>query len=309
MIRFFIFGTLLALAITTANAQTPSSKPNDEQQSFPSPQAAVDAMLDACKKNDSAALIRMLGPGYGAQLERIDNAEERQHRSNFYQKSQEFMRIEEQEKDRAVLIIGREHWPVPVPLVKAPAGWRFDTDVGMEEMLARRVGENELAAIEVCREYVRAQVEYARVDRDGDQVREFAQRIISTAGKRDGLYWERDSESSEQPSPFEALLPDDFDRIRHTKERVPYMGYYFKIITRQGAKPPGGKYDYVINGNMIAGFAIVAWPADYRASGVMTFLVSHQGTLVEKDLGPDTAKQAEAMTEFNPDESWKPTDG
>lgn len=308
MINFWIHATVLAFVIATVNAQSPPPKPDHGQQFFSSPQAAVDSLLDACKNNDSAALVRMLGSRYGAHLDKIDDAEERQHRSDFYHKTQEFIKIEEQEKDRAVLIVGRERWPVPVPLVKESAGWRFDTEVGMEEMLARRVGENELAAIEVCREYLRAQVEYARIDRDGDKVREFAQRIVSTEGQHDGLYWDRDPQSSEHPSPLEALLPDDFDGMRHSKSRVPYMGYYYKVLTRQGANPPGGKYDYIINGNMIAGFALVAWPADYRASGVMTFLVNHQGALVEKDLGPDTAKLAEGLTEFNPDDSWKPTD-
>ncbi|HKQ50317.1 MAG TPA: DUF2950 domain-containing protein [Phycisphaerae bacterium] len=308
MNRNFIFGAVVALAVAVVHAQSPSMETKQAQQLFPTPQAAIDSLLEACKNDDTAALVRMLGPGYGAHLEKMDDAEERQHRADFYEKTREFMKIEEQEKDRAVLIVGRERWPVPVPLVKESAGWRFDTEEGMEEMLARRIGENELAAIEVCREYVRAQVEYARIDRDDDKVREFAQRIISTEGKRDGLYWDRDPQSAEHPSPFEALLPDDFDGLRHSKSRVPYMGYYYKVLTRQGANPPGGKYDYVINGNMIAGFALIAWPADYRASGVMTFAVNHQGALVEKDFGPDTAKLAEPMTEFNPDDTWNPTD-
>jgi hypothetical protein len=308
MIRYFIIlGAAVVLAVSVIHAQTPPTATKQAQQSFSTPQAAIDSLLDACKNNDAAALVRMLGPRYGAHLDKMDEAEERQHRSDFYEKSKEWMKIESDGDDRAVLIVGRERWPVPIPLVKEAAGWRFDTEEGMEEILSRRIGENELAAIEVCREFVRAQAEYARADRDGDQVREFAQRIISTEGKHDGLYWERDPQSAEHPSPLEALLPDDFDGIRHSKSRVPYMGYHFKILTRQGANPPGGKYDYIINGNMIAGYALIAWPADYRASGVMTFAVSHQGRLVEKDLGSDTAKLAEAMNEFNPDKDWNPT--
>jgi len=296
---------LLAAVIgaATASAQTPATKP--AAQVFPTPRAAVDALLDACKNNDSAALIRMLGERYGEQVRKIDDAEVRQHRRDFYKMAQAHLKIEEQGDATAVVVVGRELWPVPVPLVKEATGWRFDTDAGMEEMLARRIGENELAVIDMCNEYVRLQVEYASVDRDGDDVRQYAQRIASTPGKRDGLYWESDPESREPPSPMADFLPDDFEALRRSKPGAPYMGYYFKILTRQGSNPPCGKYDYVINRHMIAGFALVAWPADYRHSGVMTFVISHQGKLFEKDLGPDTAKVAPAMTEYDPGKSWK----
>ncbi|MEW6250890.1 MAG: DUF2950 domain-containing protein [Planctomycetota bacterium] len=291
---------LAAVGTATVSAQTPASQP--AQQVFPTARAAVDALLEACKNNDSPALVRMLGARYGEQIKKIDDAEERQHRLDFYKKAQAHLKIEEQGDAQAVIVIGRELWPVPVPLVKEAAGWRFDTDAGMQELLARRIGENELAVIEVCHEYVRMQVDYAAADRDGDEVREYAQQLVSTAGKRDGLYWER--EVNGRPSPLEALLPDSFGHVKDAKPGAPHMGYYFKVLARQGANPPGGKYDYVINGNMIAGFALVAWPADYRASGVMTFVISHQGKLFEKDLGPDTTKLVEAMTDYNPDKTW-----
>ncbi len=286
----------------TVGGQVPDSQPS--QQVFPATQAAIDTLLKACKDNDSAALVRMLGHRYGEQLKRIDDAEERQHRRAFHDKAQAHLKVEEHGDAKAVLVIGRELWPLPIPLVREAAGWRFDTDAGLEELLARRIGENELAVIDVCHEYVRMQVDYAAVDRDGDEVREYAQQFVSTAGRRDGLYWERDAAAHERPSPLEALLPDSFGEVKDCKPGVPHMGYYFKILTRQGANPPGGKYDYVINGNMIAGFALVAWPADYRASGVMTFVISHQGRLLEKDLGPDTAKLVKAMSEYNPDKTW-----
>ncbi|MDM8008386.1 MAG: DUF2950 domain-containing protein [Phycisphaerae bacterium] len=305
MINRGYIGMLLAAIFGTAIAggQTPDSKP--AQQVFPTTQAAVDTLLEACKDNSSAALVRMLGDRYGEQLKRIDDAEERQHRRAFYDKAQAHLEIEKQEDAKVILIVGRELWPLPIPLVKEAAGWRFDTDAGLEELQARRIGENELAVIDVCHEFVRMQTDYAAVDRDGDEVREYAQRIVSTAGKRDGLYWERDAAAHERPSPLEALLPDSFGDVKDSKPGAPRMGYYFKILTRQGANPPGGKYDYIINGNMIAGFAMVAWPADYRASGVMTFVISHQGKLSQKDLGPDTAKLVEAMTEYNPDKTWE----
>jgi hypothetical protein len=299
---------LLAAAIgaSAAGAHSQATKPG--QLVFPTPRAAVDALLDACKNNDSPSLVRMLGERYGEQIKKIDDAEERQHRRDFYEKAQAHLKIEEKGDAKAVMIVGRELWEVPVPLVKEAAGWRFDMDAGFEELLARRVGENELATIEVCRAYASAQVEYASVDHDGDEVREFAQKIVSTPGKRDGLYWSTEPGSHERPSPLEALMPDDFGDLRNSKPGVPYMGYYFKILTRQGSNPPVGKYDYVINGHMIAGFALVAWPADYRASGVMTFVVSHQGKVYQKDLGPNTAKIAGEMSEYNPDKSWVPVD-
>jgi hypothetical protein len=297
-------GAFLAMfGAATLEAQTPASQP--AQQVFPTPRAAVDALLASCKDNDSAALVRMLGERYGEQLKRIDDNEERQHRKVFYEKAQAHLAMQENGDAKATLVIGRDLWPVPIPLVKEAAGWRFDTDAGLDELLARRIGENELAVIEVCHEYVRMQVDYAAVDRDGDEVREYAQQLVSTAGKRDGLYWERDVAVNERASPLEALLPDSFGGVKNCKLGTPHMGYYFKILTRQGPNPPGGKYDYVINGNMIAGYALIAWPADYRASGVMTFVISQQGKLLERDLGPDTAKLVEAMTEYDPDKTWE----
>lgn len=290
----------LAWSITLC-AEAPTSRP--VQQQFPTPRAAIDALLAACKDNDSTALVRMLGPRYGEQLKKVDDGEERQHRLDFYRKSQAFMRIDELGDSKSVLVIGREHWPVPIPIVKSATGWWFDTEAGLEELLARRIGENELAIIDVCHEYVRMQADYASEDRDGDDVREYAQRFVSTAGRRDGLYWEQ--KSTERPSPLESLLPDSFGKVKDSKPGAPHMGYYFKILTRQGANPPGGKYDYVINGNMIAGFALVAWPADYRESGVMTFVISHQGKLFEKDLGPGTTKVVETMSEYDPDSTWE----
>jgi hypothetical protein len=308
VIRTMYIGALLiALGEAAVSAQTPTSQPASQpaQQVFPTPRAAADALLEACKNNDSGSLVRMLGARYGEELKRIDDAEELQQRRAFYAKARAQLKIEEEGDAKAILVIGRELWPMPIPLVKEAAGWRFDTDEGLEELLARRIGENELAVIDVCDEYVRMQVEYASVDRDGDEVREYAQQFVSTPGKHDGLYWERDVAAQERPSPLEALLPDSFGEVKDSKPGAPRRGYYFKILTRQGPNPPGGKYDYIINGNMIAGFAMVAWPADYRASGVMTFVISHQGKLFQKDLGPDTARLAEAMTEYNPDKTWE----
>jgi hypothetical protein len=192
-------------------------------------------------------------------------------------------------------------------MIKGADGWFFDTDAGAEEIINRRIGRNEFGAIGVCNAYVEAQVDYATTDRDGDEVREYAQRIISTHGKRDGLFWEVASDNEADLSPFGPALADAaayLEAGKKARKRIPFHGYYYKILTRQGPNPPGGKYDYVINGNMIAGFALVAWPADYGASGIMTFVVSHQGKVHEKDLGPKTHEIASAMDAYDPDDSW-----
>jgi len=301
--RYIRISVILAgIGVAAVGAQTSATQP--AQSIFATPEAAVDALLAACKNNDSAALVRMMGARFGERLAKIDDAEEQQHRREFYEHAATMHKLELEGEAKAFLVVGREAWPMPIPLVKEAAGWRFDTDAGLEELQARRIGENELAVIEVCHEYVRMQVDYASVDRDGDEVREYAEQLVSTPGKRDGLYWERDAAAGERPSPLEALLPDSFGEVKDAKPGAPRLGYHFKILTRQGANPPGGKYDYIINGNMIGGFAIVAWPADYRESGVMTFVISHQGKLFEKDLGPDTAKLVDAMTEYDPDRTW-----
>jgi hypothetical protein len=196
-----------------------------------------------------------------------------------------------------------------VPIVKKDGGWFFDTDAGKDELLSRRVGKNELATLPVMRAHVEAQREYASRDHDGDGVLEYAQRLVSSPGKRDGLYWPLDFDGEESPlGPLVAYAQAEVysPELRDEKEveRGPYHGYYFKILTRQGKHAPGGKYDYVINGNMIGGFAMIAWPADYGGSGVMTFIVNQQGRVYQKDLGPKTSKLASRMKSYDPDPSW-----
>ena len=191
------------------------------------------------------------------------------------------------------MVVGYEAWPFPIPLVKTDTGWRFNTDAGFEEVLKRRIGENELTAITTLRAYVAAQRQYAAQPRDGTEVRQFAQKLQSAPGKKDGLYWA--ANTSEEPSPGGTEIKDS---------KTPYTGYYFKILTAQGAAAPGGKYNYIINGHLIGGFAMIAWPADYGKTGVMTLLVNHYGDVYQKDLGPNTAVLAAGMSEYNPDSSW-----
>jgi hypothetical protein len=200
-----------------------------------------------------------------------------------------------------VMVIGKNAWPCRFH-VKTDAGCvRYGSR--HDEMIARHIGQNELATIETLRAFVEAQTQYASADRDGDEVLEYAQKVISTEGKKDGLYWQVAS-ADEDVSPFGPFIAELPDYVHDRERGEPYMGYYYRIITRQGDNPPGGRYDYIINGNMIAGFAAIAVPAEYTETGVMTFIISHQGKLYEKDLGDDTALVAAALQDYNPDETW-----
>jgi hypothetical protein len=208
-----------------------------------------------------------------------------------------------------VLEVGTNGWPFPIPLVKQASGWQFDTVAGKDELLNRRIGRNELEVLRVMRAYVDAQREYATQDRDGDEVLEYAQKLSSSPGKTDGLYWPM--ELNGEKSPLGPLVADAQDvgyfsnGISSEGGPRPFYGYLFKILTRQGKHAPGGKYDYIINGNMIGGFAMVAWPAEYGDSGVMTFIVNQQGRVYQKDLGKSTDKIAKKMRDYDPDSSWR----
>jgi hypothetical protein len=206
--------------------------------------------------------------------------------------------------DRRVLVIGDQAWPFPIPLVKAGDRWGFATSEGVEELINRRIGGNERNAIQVLRAYIDAQRAYAARDRDGDGVLQYAQKLVSSEGKRDGLYWPADSAKGEEASPFGPLIGASGYDMTARKRGDPYRGYHFRILTRQGKGAPGGTYGYVINGRMIAGFALLAYPHDYGKSGVMSFIVSHNGKVYEKNLGPSTEKLATKMTAFDP-AGWK----
>ncbi|MDX2198731.1 MAG: DUF2950 domain-containing protein [Phycisphaerae bacterium] len=298
LVRGILLAAMLGPAVV--HAETPTA-----QERFRSPQAAADALLEACKNNESEVLIRILGECYREHIAKIDDAVEQRNRRMLYLMAQGHLEIKEEGDAKAALVIGRIQWPMPVPLVKESEGWRFDFDLGLEEIRARRIGAHELVAIQACREYVRIQTQYGAVDRDGDNVREYAMRLVSNPGKQDGLYWEPTPDSIVPPSPLASLAPESLIEWAKMDAGAPLMGYQYRILTQQGKNPPGGEYDYIINGNMIAGFALVAWPAEYRESGVMTFVISHQGKLFEKDLGPDTDKRVKAMTQYDPDASWE----
>jgi Protein of unknown function (DUF2950) len=269
---------------------------------FATPEAALSAFGDALNSPDGQKLLALLGPEHRDELLGGDPASVRQGLDLLKAAAAQDLRLVAEGPDRRTLILGRQAWPMPIPLVRSEEGWRFDTAAGLEEIIDRRIGRNELAAIEVARVYGDAQEAYASEDRDGDEVLEYAQQLASTPGQRDGLYWESGDDGEQ--SPLAAFAAGAAEYLGYRQAGEPYRGYRFRILTAQGPNPPGGAYDYVINGNMIAGFALVAWPADYGNSGVMTFVLSHQGKLYQKDLGPDTAKIAEAMTRYDPDASW-----
>ncbi len=277
---------------------------SNKQKVFKTPEGASKALLEALRKNDVNALLVIFGHQYKDLIVTTDKVAAREDRLQVYRAAQEFMSLQRQSNDKIVVVIGKLAWPLPIPIVRGKSGWRFDTEEGFEEVLNRRVGGNELNAIGTANAYVAAQAQYASEDRDRDQVLEYAHRLGSSKGKKDGLYWEIAPNSGEESSPFGPFVADAKNYLKGRKPGDPFKGYYFKILTRQGENSPGGRYDYVINGNMIAGFALVAFPADYGSSGIMTFLVSHQGKVHEKDLGENTRFTVNAMHEYNPSETW-----
>ena len=291
---------ILAAALLQAAPQT-------AQQTFATPQEAADALVAAAAQNDTAAMSKVLGPGSKDIVESGDPAEDKNSRAHFVEHAHARLTVEVEagNPDRAVLIVGENDWPFPVPLLRQNGRWHFDAPRGRTEVLARRIGHNELAAIDVCRGYVEAQMEYAARDRNGDGVLQYAQKIINTPGKKDGLYWEGEADN---------LVPKAFAdaaaaMFAEGKKPVPYHGYYFHILKAQGPDAEGGAVDYVVKGKMIGGFAMVAYPAEYGVSGVQTFLVNHRGLVYEKDLGPATSTAARQLLRFNPDKTWKVVEG
>lgn len=279
-----------------------------KQRSFETPQAAFNALIASIQKNDDEAILDVLGHEHKDLVIQTDKEESSEIRKRIAEAAKEFLSVKE-EGDKAVACMGAQCWPYPIPVVKKDGHWIFDTAAGKEEILNRRIGRHELRAIRFLNFYDDAQRYYASKDRTGDNVLKYAQKLISSKDKKDGLFWQEGAR--DEKSPLAMIIGDDREFLEGMGTDKPYEGYKFKILTRQGENPPNGKYDYVINGNMIAGFAIVAWPADYGSSGVMTFVMSHTGKIYQKDLGQDTPKIAGTMSEYNPDKTWtevKPED-
>jgi hypothetical protein len=278
------------------------------QQSYKSPDAAVDALVATAKSGDKKAALVVLGRDGKDIISSGDKVSDDAVRQRFVASYDTKHQITLDGADKAILVIGDNDYPFPIPLVRDKHGaWSFDTEAGRREILYRRIGHNELATIQTCLAYVDAQNDYAAKDRTGAGAGVYAERFISTAGKKDGLYWP--SAQGEEESPLgELFAAATRQGYRAGEGRSPYHGYYYKILTKQGPAAVGGAVDYVVNGKMIGGFALVAYPAEYRNSGVMTFLVNHGGVVFQKDLGAKTAQEAEAMTAFNPDSSWSKVD-
>jgi len=276
-----------------------------KQKSFPSADAAVKAAVAAAKANDDKELLAIFGAEAKDLISSGDPVADKQRRAQFLAAYEAKNRIA-QEGENSIVMVGKDDWPFPIPLVKKADGWVFDSQKGMEEVLNRRIGQNELNAIQVTLAYMDAQREYAKKDRDGDGLLEYAAKFRSDPGKKNGLFWE--AKTGEEVSPLGLFavraVKEGYGQKAPTDKPAPYHGYYYRILSAQGKDAPGGAYSYMVKGNMIGGFALVAYPAEYGNSGVMSFIINHDGKVFQKDLGKNTASAASAMKEYNPDKSW-----
>ena len=292
-----------AMPMSAAAQARPASQ--SAQQGFATPQAAVDALVAAARGDDTARLGRILGPGSDRLIRSGDPVADDQGRERFVAAYETRSRIDQEGDDRATLLIGEKDWPFPFPLVKRGERWRFDTAAGAQIVIDRRIGRNELAAIEVCLAYVDAQREYAASEGSAAGLHRYATKLVSSRGKKDGLYWP--TPEGQPASPFGPLAAkakrEGYGNSRNAANE-PYHGYRYRILTAQGAQASGGAYDYVVKGQMIGGFGLVAYPARWGVSGVMTFIVNHDGVVYQKNLGPRSAAIAARMTTFDPDASW-----
>jgi len=276
-------------------------------RTFSTPEDAVRALTDAVKAGNVDDVAAIFGPEGRALIDSSDATTARRNREVFTAAMAERWRLEERGADGRTLVVGNEDWPFPVPLVKDGRGWRFDTAAGKDEILNRRIGRNELSAIQICRTYVVAQHVYASRGHDGAPAGVFASAFLSDTGKENGLYWPAGRGAKRSPlGDLVAKAAEEGTTLGAGGKPTPFHGYYFRILTRQGAAAEGGAKDYVIDGRMSGGFALVAWPAEYDATGIMTFVVGSDGIVREKDLGPGTANEARRLTAYDPDASWTP---
>ncbi|MGB3211424.1 MAG: DUF2950 domain-containing protein [Desulforhopalus sp.] len=302
----FVMVMLMVLTGTTISIAT-----EPEQKEFTSAEEAVRAMSAALISNDADALAAIFGPGV-EQLESGDPAADLVAKNNFLKHFEEKHILKSEGAKGMVLYLGEDDWPFSIPLEQTEEGWRFNTEEGIVELLARRIGGNELNAIQVCMAYADAQREYVSKDRDGDGLREYAQNLASQKGTKNGLYWA--TGEGEAHSPLGPLVAEARESGYLTNKRGlekgdgesrPYHGYYYKILTAQGENAQGGAYDYMVGDKMIGGFALAAYPAQYEFSGIMTLVTNHDGVVYQKDLGKDTSTVARGMTLFNPDDTWQ----
>jgi len=295
------FSLIVALGIFFGCAKKEDSS---AQKTFTSPEDAVVAFVDALKANDTAQISSILGPDAKKIVSSGDEVADKQAREVFLAAYAEKAELST-EGDHTILSIGAEEWPAPIPLVKDGNNWKFDTAAGLEEVLFRRIGNNELSTIQLCKAFVVAQREYALKGHDGKAKGLYAQKYTSSSGKHDGLYWKSEDPNDQSPLGDLAAKAASDGYSKSEGKPIPFYGYYFRILTGRGASAPGGAVSYLVNGQMQKGFAMIAYPAEYKNSGVMTFIVDDQGTTYQKDLGTDTAKAAAEISVFGPDSSWE----
>lgn len=275
-------------------------------RTFATPEDAVKALAESVNNSDVASLGALFGPDGQQLIDSSDPATARAGRQVFSAAFAEKWRLTSESPTHRTLVVGNEEWPFPVPLVEANGRWQFDTAAGIEEVVARRIGRNELAVIDTCHTYVTAQRVYAKYGHDGQPAGNFARAIRSDSGRQNGLYWP--AKLREKPSPLGDLMTAAEGRGDGNGQQTPFYGYYYRILTAQGPSAPGGAKSYIVNGSMTGGFALIAWPAEYDVTGVMTFIVNQDGTVHEKNLGPTTAADAAAIAAYDPDASWQPAE-
>jgi hypothetical protein len=301
-----VVAAVVSCALLAALAACNRTETGPRHRTFASPEEAVHVLTEAAKGDNLEDLLAIFGPDGQSLVDSSDPVTARRNRKIFTVAVAEKWRLEDQDASRKTLVIGNEEWPFPIPIVKEGNAWRFDTAAGKEEVLARRIGRNELAAIRVCQTYVTAQRLYAQRGHDGKPQGLYARAFHSDTGRQNGLYWP--ASPGQKRSPLGDILAAAADEAAAKRAAAgksqPFHGYYFRVLTAQGAAAPGGAKDYVVNGELSGGFALVAWPAQYDVTGIMTFVVNQDGVVWEKDLGPETDSAARATTLYNPDASW-----
>ncbi len=306
LIRYWSAGFIILIMVVVAFSLTAAAQ-NTKQQKFKSPEDAFNALVEAAKTNDTAELLAIFGPQGKTIISSGDAVADSNARKRFVEAAKESVKFSKLDNNAILATIGKDSCSFPIPIVRSGQGWVFATDEGRQEIINRRIGKNELSTIQVSLAYVDAQREYASKDRDGSGVLQYAKRFRSHSGMKDGLYWEAGAgeESSPMGPLFETAADEGYTARKPGEKHKPYHGYYFRILKSQGSNAPGGKLDYIINGKMTAGFGLLAYPAVYGVSGIMTFVVNQQGVVYEKDLGPGTEEIAKTVTEYNPDDTWK----
>jgi hypothetical protein len=295
---------LAALAIFVSGCFGLAQGQQSRQKTFASSEEACAALLNAVQQEDQAALPEILGPTAREIISGGDEAEDRNSRRQFVEKYRAMHRLVSEPDGTIILYVGAENWPLPIPLKHKANKWYFDTVASHTEIAFRRIGRNELASIDVCRELVEAQNEYYAETRDGG-VKQFAPRFLSDDGKHNGLYWKISDREPKSPVGQLLMLANTDEYAKETSRPLPFHGYYYRILNKQGRHAHGGATSYVVNGAMTGGFAFVAYPAEYRSSGVMTFIVNRDGVVYQKNLGPQTALRAKTLTQYDPDATWK----